>query len=109
MASLYLNSLSIIFCDWLDAQNNYFTIACNWDNEMVFEVSPFGYWILKEIMLQPGISIEQLIGDLEEKFPAYYKPRRAEFFSIVEYLRSQNIVLAEKPVDWIPQGTAHQN
>ena len=57
-----INHLAVVFHPQLDRLNKCHTIVCNWKNEKVIKITPFGYKILKIIADNPGISSKRIFS-----------------------------------------------
>ena len=60
MSRLFINKLAVLFCQRIDEQNGFETIVCNPQTEELLKVNKSGYFLLKTIEDNPGITRQEL-------------------------------------------------
>ena len=60
MRGLFINPLAVIFCPRIDEQNEWNTLVCNPVTEDLLEVNNTGYFLLKKLEENPGITKKEL-------------------------------------------------
>jgi len=95
---LYLNPISALICEQVDAANGYETIVFEWGEDYVYKIDPFGYWILREIVYNPGIEKRKLVEMLVSIYPAMYSSKFNQILRFIEFLLTKEVLLSEAPV-----------
>ena len=96
MAKYFLVPWSFLFLDDLDKKNNYETIVWNMDEDKVFKVDRFGYFVLKTINDSPGIDFLELVKLFT---PAQAEPLGNESQKIrqlLDFFIKENVVLEKE-------------
>lgn len=87
-----INPLGIIFIPEIDQKNGYKTIAYDVQKDELLKINKSGYFILKIIDDNPGISFDEL----SEKLKLVEETKGINFLKVLNFLKkmvAQNIVI----------------